>query len=133
MVEYPAPGGVRQPEPIAQDGYHDADGHADHVDCMLDVRDRRDTDTHPCDYPGGGASYGLGWPVAGSGAMNWTSLSDFLDMGGYGLYVWGSYLVFLVCIAGEIILVFNRKRTLLRHLSLIHESTKQEKRHETAS
>jgi len=48
-------------------------------------------------------------------------------MGGYGLYVWGSYLVVLVCIAGEIALVFNRKRTLLRHLSLIHQSNKEEK------
>lgn len=65
--------------------------------------------------------------------MNWTSLSDFLDMGGYGFYVWGSYAAFLICIAGEIILVFNRKRTLLKHLSLIHQSTKQEKRNETAS
>jgi heme exporter protein D len=65
--------------------------------------------------------------------MSWGSLSDFLDMGGYGLYVWGSYLVFFVCIVGEVILVFNRKRTLLKHLSLIHQSTKQEKRHETAS
>ncbi|HTJ55188.1 MAG TPA: heme exporter protein CcmD [Nitrosospira sp.] len=54
-------------------------------------------------------------------------------MGGYGLYVWGSYAVFLICIAGEIILVSNRKRTLLKHLSLIHQSTKQEKRNETAS
>jgi heme exporter protein D len=23
--------------------------------------------------------------------MNWHSWSDFLSMGGYGLYVWGSY------------------------------------------
>ena len=23
--------------------------------------------------------------------MNWSSLNDFLAMGGYGLYVWGSY------------------------------------------
>jgi heme exporter protein D len=59
--------------------------------------------------------------------MNWGSVSEFLDMGGYGLYVWGSYLVVLVCIAGEIALVFNRKRTLLRHLSLIHQSNKEEK------
>ncbi|MEK7769080.1 MAG: heme exporter protein CcmD [Pseudomonadota bacterium] len=54
-------------------------------------------------------------------------------MGGYGFYVWGSYLVSVACIAGEIALVFNRKRTLLKHLSLIHESTKQEKRNETTS
>lgn len=25
--------------------------------------------------------------------MTWTSLSDFLSMRGYGLYVWGSYAV----------------------------------------
>jgi heme exporter protein D len=65
--------------------------------------------------------------------LNWASLSDFFAMGGYGLYVWGSYAVALICIAGEIILVFNRRRTLLRHLSLIHQSTKQEKINETAS
>lgn len=59
--------------------------------------------------------------------MNWGGVSEFLDMGGYGFYVWGSYLVALVCIAGEIALVFNRKRTLLRHLSLIHQSNKEEK------
>ena len=65
--------------------------------------------------------------------MNWAGVSEFLNMGGYGFYVWGSYLVALLCIAGEIFLVFNRKRTLLRHLSLIHQSTKQEKGNETTS
>jgi heme exporter protein D len=62
--------------------------------------------------------------------MNWASFSDFLDMGGYGFYVWGSYLVTLLCIGGEIVLLFARRRTLLRHLSLIHQSTKQEKGNE---
>ena len=65
--------------------------------------------------------------------MIWTSVSQFLDMGGYGFYVWGSYLVTLICIAGELVLVFNRKRTLLKHLSLIHQSNTQEKRNETSS
>lgn len=65
--------------------------------------------------------------------MNWASWSDFFSMGGYGFYVWGSYLVSVICIAGEVALLFNRKRTLLKHLSLIHESTKQEKINETAS
>lgn len=59
-------------------------------------------------------------------------MSDFFSMGGYGLYVWGSYLVAIVCIAGEVILVFNRRRTLMKHLSLIHQSNK-EKINETAS
>lgn len=65
--------------------------------------------------------------------MNWSSLSEFLDMGGYGFYVWGSYLVTFVCIAGEIALVFHRKRTLVKHLSLIHQSNIQEKQNETTS
>ena len=65
--------------------------------------------------------------------MNWSSLAEFLDMGGYGFYVWGSYLVTLACIAGEIVLVFNRKRTLVKHLSLIHQSNLQEKDNETTS
>ena len=25
--------------------------------------------------------------------MNWNSASEFFHMGGYGLYVWGSYIV----------------------------------------
>ena len=25
--------------------------------------------------------------------MNWANMSEFLSMGGYGLYVWGSYAV----------------------------------------
>lgn len=33
--------------------------------------------------------------------MKWESLSAFLDMGGYGLYVWGAYGVTLACIAVE--------------------------------
>ncbi|SFW15700.1 heme exporter protein CcmD [Nitrosovibrio sp. Nv17] len=67
--------------------------------------------------------------------MNWDSLSHFLDMGGYGLYVWGSYAVTLVCIVGEVIALSSRKRTLLRHLSLSHESTTttQEKKNEATS
>jgi heme exporter protein D len=28
--------------------------------------------------------------------MTWNSASEFFAMGGYGLYVWGSYLVTLV-------------------------------------
>jgi heme exporter protein D len=65
--------------------------------------------------------------------MRLNSLSQFLDLGGYGYYEWGTYLVTLICIAGEIVLVSNRRRTLLRHLSLIHQSTKQEKGNETTS
>jgi heme exporter protein D len=34
--------------------------------------------------------------------MEWGSLQNFIDMGGYGLYVWGSYLVTLFAIVIEI-------------------------------
>ncbi|MCE7913170.1 MAG: heme exporter protein CcmD [Nitrosomonas sp. PRO4] len=51
--------------------------------------------------------------------MNWSSVSDFFAMGGYGLYVWGSYVVTLICIVAEIWLISNRRRTLEKQYSLI--------------
>jgi heme exporter protein D len=48
--------------------------------------------------------------------MNWQSWSDFLAMGGYGVYVWGSYGVTLVLMALEVALLFNRKRTAREQL-----------------
>jgi heme exporter protein D len=41
----------------------------------------------------------MGAPVAGREAAG---VSEFLAMGGYGFYVWGSYVVAAVCIAIEI-------------------------------
>ena len=35
--------------------------------------------------------------------MNWQSWSEFLAMGGYALYVWGSYAVTLVILVAEIV------------------------------
>jgi heme exporter protein D len=53
--------------------------------------------------------------------MNWSSLSDFWKacvqffyMGGYGLYVWGSYGVTFVLLAGEVLMLLKRKRDLAR-------------------
>ena len=42
--------------------------------------------------------------------MNWGSLDNFLAMGGYGLYVWGSYGVTAACIAIEIWALARRAR-----------------------
>ena len=42
--------------------------------------------------------------------MNWGSLSEFLAMGGYGLYVWGSYGVVLVLMVAEPLLARHRYR-----------------------
>jgi len=43
--------------------------------------------------------------------MSWGGLDNFLAMGGYGLYVWGSYGVTLVLIIAELILLGRRKRS----------------------
>ncbi len=40
----------------------------------------------------------------------WKSFDDFLAMGGYGLYVWGSYAVTLAVMAGETWLASRRQR-----------------------
>jgi heme exporter protein D len=44
--------------------------------------------------------------------MHWNSLSEFIDMGGYGTYVWGSYLVTFVLLTAEVIALQVRKRKL---------------------
>lgn len=49
--------------------------------------------------------------------MNWPDLS----MGGYGFYVWGSYLVTLIFIVWEVVSLKQRKRTL-------EQQQKQQKR-----
>ena len=37
--------------------------------------------------------------------VNWGSLDNFLAMGGYGFYVWGSYAMTALCIAIEVFLL----------------------------
>ena len=45
----------------------------------------------------------------------WNSFSDFLAMGGYGLYVWGSFgLTVLVMVIEPIAVARNRKTTITR-------------------
>jgi heme exporter protein D len=46
--------------------------------------------------------------------MNWGSASEFFAMGGYGLYVWGSYAVTVVLIALELTHVVSRHRAAKR-------------------
>jgi heme exporter protein D len=45
----------------------------------------------------------------------WNSFADFIHMGGYGLYVWGSFGATVLIMAVEPILVArNRKTTIAR-------------------
>lgn len=57
--------------------------------------------------------------------MNWGSWANFIDMGGRGFYVWGSYLITLVCVVLELVLLSNHKRTLLQRLTQIIKLNKQ--------
>jgi heme exporter protein D len=49
--------------------------------------------------------------------MNWGSLDAFWHMGGYGLYVWGSYGVTALCLVAEVWLLATRRRTLHKQLT----------------
>ena len=50
--------------------------------------------------------------------MIWASWSDFFAMGGYALYVWGSYAVTAGLIVMEIILLRHRRRAALGRLGV---------------
>ncbi len=47
--------------------------------------------------------------------MNWGSWSGFWEMGGYGLYVWGSYAATFALIVVEIVMLRLRRREALEH------------------
>ncbi len=42
--------------------------------------------------------------------MKWNSLAEFLAMGGYGTFVWGSYAVAALVVVVELFLVAHRFR-----------------------
>ncbi len=53
----------------------------------------------------------------------WSSFSDFLHMGGYALFVWGSYLVTILALVIEIAFLRSRNKALRKTLiSEIRES-----------
>ena len=41
--------------------------------------------------------------------MTW---SEFFSMGGYAFYVWGSYVVSLIAIGGEVVFLWKRNKRL---------------------
>ena len=48
--------------------------------------------------------------------MMWSGWLDFLAMGGYALYVWGSYAVALALVLIEVVLLLLRARSIFGHL-----------------
>jgi heme exporter protein D len=49
--------------------------------------------------------------------MNWNSASEFFAMGGYGLYVWGSYAVTAALMLVEPVLTALRHRRARRDVA----------------
>jgi heme exporter protein D len=45
--------------------------------------------------------------------MNWSSLGEFVEMGGYGLYVWGSFLMAAAALAWEWLMLAQRRARAL--------------------
>jgi heme exporter protein D len=60
--------------------------------------------------------------------MIWNSLNDFWAMGGYGLYVWGSFGVTALCMALEMVWVKNARAQALSQVAteLAAESNSKE-------
>ena len=48
--------------------------------------------------------------------MSWGSAGEFFAMGGYGFYVWGSFLAAAACIAAELLLLRARRRNALERV-----------------
>ena len=56
----------------------------------------------------------MGEPVAGGETV---SLAEFFDMGGYALYVWGSFGATAVLMIAEPILLRGRRRAVLQRIA----------------
>ena len=48
--------------------------------------------------------------------MSWGSLGDFFHMGGYAVYVWGSYAVTLGLLAIEMAVLVSKERNTAKRL-----------------
>ena len=59
--------------------------------------------------------------------MNWNSPSDFFAMGGYALYVWGSFGVCALALALEPLLVAQRRRNIISTLRRRAQANKFDK------
>jgi heme exporter protein D len=59
--------------------------------------------------------------------MNWGSWQNFFAMGGYGLYVWGSYAVTLIVLVAEIVALKTRRRSVIERLAKYYAARRKEK------
>ena len=48
--------------------------------------------------------------------MAWSTLAEFADMGGYALYVWGSYIMTGAALAWEAMMLVQRRGRAIEEL-----------------
>ncbi|AZN36483.1 heme exporter protein CcmD [Iodobacter ciconiae] len=48
--------------------------------------------------------------------LYWANFSDFIHMGGYGLYVWGSLIACVLVLGMECLLIRQQRKQVIRHL-----------------
>jgi heme exporter protein D len=58
-------------------------------------------------------------------------MMEWLEMGGYALYVWGSYGVTAALMAAEVVALVRGRRTLLHRLGRISRNPPAGMKHET--
>jgi heme exporter protein D len=62
--------------------------------------------------------------ASGEIIMTFNSFAEFLAMGGYAFYVWGSYGLTLIVLLANIIIPIWQRKQLLRSLSLKQQRSK---------
>jgi heme exporter protein D len=62
--------------------------------------------------------------------MQWHSWTEFWEMGGYGLYVWGSFGATALVVVAEIWQLRAQRRALLRNL--LNEISSQDETHSSS-
>lgn len=60
-------------------------------------------------------------------------MTDFFSMGGYGVYVWGSYLVTALFMIAEFIRLRQRRRNLLQGLRRMNDSRARQQQQQQVS
>ena len=58
-------------------------------------------------------------------AVSWDAWMEFLQMGGYALHVWGSYLVVPALVLIELVLLSFRKHEILGYLGRRSEDSER--------
>ena len=111
MVEHAAPGRLGQPHQVPDHGRDHARGHAHHDLRLLVLRHRGGAAARALHHARARARERLGRTIRARRRMTWGSLDNFLAMGGYGLYVWGSYAVTLALIFAELLVLARRWRS----------------------